>query len=132
MGQSAYSTDLRERVVSMVGEGTSRREAARVFRVSASSAIRWVELQDQCGSVCERPRGGRSRSPLAPHAAWLLTLIGTEYDLTLVEIAARVESDLGVRTSKSALDRFYARHSITFKKKPARERTGQAGRRGGP
>ena len=129
MGQPAYSTDLRERVVTSVEEGASRREAARLFRVSASSAIRWVELQDQSGSVRPRSRGGRSRSPLAAHAAWLLQLIATEKDLTLGEIAARIEDERGVNTSKSSVDRFYARHGITFKKKPARERTGQAGRR---
>ena len=129
MGQSTYSTDLRERVVMTVGEGASRREAARVFRVSASSAIRWVELQDQTGSVCPKPRSGHRRSPLEAHAAWLLGLISTEKDLTLEEIAARIGRERGVRTTKSSVDRFYARHGITFKKKPTRERTEQARRR---
>lgn len=129
MGQSTYSTDLRERVVLAVGEGVSRREAARVFRVSASSAIRWAELQDQTGRVCPKPRGGHRRSPLEAHAAWLLGLISREKDLTLEEIAARIGRELGVKTTKSSVDRFYVRHGITFKKKPARERTGQARRR---
>lgn len=124
-----YSTDLRERVVMSVAEGASRREAARLFRVSASSAIRWVDLQDQFGSVRPKSRGGVVRSPLAPHAAWLLALIATEKDLTLNEIVARIGGELGVSTTKSSVDRFYARHGITFKKKPARERTGQTRRR---
>ena len=128
MGQSAYSTDLRERVVAAVGEGASRRKAARLFRVSAASAVRWVELQEQTGSVGPKPRGHR-RSPLEPHAAWLLGLILRDKDLTLEEIAARIAVEFGVRTTKSSVDRFYARHDITFKKKPARPRTGSAGRR---
>jgi transposase len=128
MGQSTYSQDLRERVVAAVGEGISRREAGRLFRVSASSAIRWVDLRDRTGNVCPRPRGHR-RSPLEAHAAWLLELIAQEKDLTLEEIAARIGSELGVSTSKSSVDRFYARHDVTFKKKPARHRTGQARRR---
>jgi hypothetical protein len=33
-----------------------------------------------------------------------------------------------IRTSKSALSRFFARHGITFKKKPASRRTGASGR----
>jgi len=37
---AAYSSDLRERVVHTVGEGTSRRGAAGVFKVSVSTAIR--------------------------------------------------------------------------------------------
>ena len=72
MGRSAYSDDLRERVVLEVGEGVSRREAARRFRVSASSAIRWAERHDETGSLSPKPRGGHSRSPLEPHAAWRL------------------------------------------------------------
>ena len=126
MGQSTYSTDLRERVVLAVGEGASRRAAARVFRISASSAIRWVERQDRTGSVCPKPRGGHCRSPLEGHASWLLELVAREKDLTLEEIAVRIGRELGVETTKSSIDRFYARHDITFKKKPARERTGPA------
>ncbi len=125
---SSYSEDLRERVVLEVGSGVSRREAARRFRVSASSAIRWAELHDQTGSVSPKPRGGRSRSPLEPHASWLLDLIAREPDPTLEEIAVRVAEALGVKTTKSSVDRFYARHEISFKKKPARQRAGQARR----
>ena len=125
MGRSAYSLDLRERVVGAVGDGLSRREAGRLFRVSASSAIRWVDLQDQTGKLDPKPRGHR-RSPLEAHAAWLLELIAREKDLTLEEIAARIGSELGVSTTKSSVDRFYARHGMTFKKKPARQRAGQA------
>jgi len=129
MGRSAYSDDLRERVVFEIEEGASRREAARLFKVSASSAIRWAELHDQTGSVSPKPRGGRSRSPLEPHAAWLLELVAKEPDLTLEEIAARVARALGVETTKSSVDRFYVRRQISFKKKPARQRAGQTRRR---
>ena len=38
-----YSKDLRERVVSIVEEGDSAREAARLLNVGASTAIRWIE-----------------------------------------------------------------------------------------
>src|SRR5713101_7190453 len=100
MGRSAYSDDLRERVVLEVGEGVSRREAARRFRVSASSAIRWAERHDETGSVSPKPRGGHRRSPLEPHAAWLLELVAKEPDLTLEEIAGRVAQDLGVEATK--------------------------------
>ena len=124
MGRSAYSDDLRERVVLEVGEGVSRREAARRFRVSASSAIRWAERHEETGSVSPKPRGGHSRSPLEAHAAWLLELVAKEPDLTLEEIAERVSQALGVETTKSSIDRFYVRRAISFKKKPARQRTG--------
>ena len=38
----AYSADLRERVIGSVTGGLSARSVAKVFAVSASSAIKWV------------------------------------------------------------------------------------------
>jgi transposase len=122
MGQD-YSMDLRARVVADVEEGRSRREAARRLRVSASSAVRWAKLHELTGSLAPKPRGGRSRSPLAPLTDWLLALITAEPDLTLDAIAKQVFETHGVKTSTSSVDRFYARHKISFKKKPARQRT---------
>jgi transposase len=46
-----YSKDLRERVVSIVEEGDSAREAARLLNVGASTAIRWIERWTTTGSV---------------------------------------------------------------------------------
>ena len=121
-----YSTDLRERVIADVEEGLSRREAGRRLRVSASSAVRWAKLYELTGGVAPKPRGGRSRSPLAPLTDWLLTLIAAKPDLTLEAVAGRVRETHGVETSTSSVDRFYARHKISFKKKPARQRTSAA------
>ena len=123
---AARSVDLRERVVAEVAAGMSRRQAAARFRVSISSAIRWVELQDQTGSVRPRPRGGKSRSPLEPHAAWLLELVAREGDLTLAELERRILDGIGVKITESSIRRFFARHAITFKKNPARRRAGAA------
>ena len=78
MGQRTYSNDLRSRVVAEVADGTSRRQAARLFRVSASSAVRWVERHEATGSVSAHPRGGKSRSPLEPYRDWLLRLVAQE------------------------------------------------------
>ncbi len=75
---AAHSNDLRVRVVAEVAAGRSRRQAAARFRVSPSSAIRWAELKDETGNVSLRPRGGKRRSPLEPHAAWLLELNAKE------------------------------------------------------
>ncbi len=89
MGE-ARSEDLRARVVAEVAAGSSRRQAAERFKVSAASAVRWVQLHNQTGKVAPRPRGGNSRSPLEPHAAWLLDLIAKESDLTLVVLEKRI------------------------------------------
>jgi transposase len=128
MGRRAYSDDLRARVVAAVAAGCSRRAAAERFAVSAPSAVRWVALHAETGSVSARRRGGKSRSPLEPHASWLLELIVREPDLTLAEIVQRLLQDRGVRTTDSSLDRFFTRHKVSFKKNPARGRARTARR----
>ncbi len=95
---TAHSDDLRLRVVEEILAGASRRQAER-FKVSAASAVRWVQLHSQTGGVQPRRRGGKSRSPLEPHAAWLLELISAEPDLTLEAIAALLAGP-GLKTSK--------------------------------
>jgi transposase len=127
----AYSNDLRSRLVAEVAAGTSRREAARIYRVSASTAVRWAGRHEETGSVEPKARGGRSRSPLEPHRVWLLELNVKEPDLTLLEIERRVAQGLGVRTTEGSIRRFFKRHGISFKKNSARRRTGSAGRRAG-
>jgi transposase len=69
----SYSGDLRERVIGTVEAGASRREAADLFEISISSAIRWVQRWREEGSSEPKPRGG-SRSVLEDHAERILAL----------------------------------------------------------
>jgi transposase len=117
-----YSQDLRERVVRAVEAGASCHEAASTFEIGVSSAIRWVARWRQSGSVAAKPRGGKC-SPLDAHAEWLLALIAAEPDLTLEEIRGRLRTR-GIIVGASSVWRFCDRHNLTFKKKPARRRTG--------
>jgi transposase len=126
----AHSEDLRQRVVAEVAAGASRRQAAERFKVGISS--RWVSLKEETGGVAPRPRGGKSRSPLEPHADWLLQLTRAQPDLTLEAIVARCEKEIGLETSEASLRRFFKRHAITFKKKSARGRAGAARRGASP
>ena len=122
----AYSTDMRARVIARVESGASRREAAEHYEVSASTAVIWVKCFRESGRCAAKPRGG-STSPLEAHAEFLLALIDEQPDLTLDEVvcAMRQQNIAGRRT---ALWRFFQRHKISFKKKPARSRTGARGR----
>ena len=43
MVAKGYSTDLRDRVVALVEAGESRREAARLLDLAASTTIRWMD-----------------------------------------------------------------------------------------
>ena len=113
----SYSGDLRRRVIGVVEAGASRREAAELFDVDPSSAVRWVRCWKETGRCEAKPRGG-STSPLEQHADAILGLVAEQPDLTLAEMLAEL-CKRGIRTSDSALSRFFQRHDITFKKKPA-------------
>lgn len=115
MGQS-YSGDLRERVIGTVEAGASRREAAELFEISISSAIRWVHRWHEEGSSEPKPRGG-SRSVLDDYAERILALVSEHPDWTLDEILAAMHKQ-GIAGSRTALWRFLDRHDLTFKKKP--------------
>jgi transposase len=129
---AAYSSDLRERVVHTVAEGTSRRGAAGVFKVSVSTAIRWTKRLATTGSCAPLPSGGDHRSKaLEQHRDWLLALVGEQPDATLAELQIRLSNTHGLNKSASCLWRFFRRHDVTFKKNPARVRTGPAGRQSG-
>lgn len=127
-GRRPYSDDVRALMVSQFEAGASRREAGRHVRVSPATAVRWVKQVELTGRVERRPAGGRSRSPLEAHAAWLLALVGREPDLTLEQITQRLAAELAVKTTKSSIDRFFGRHGISFKKNPAGGRAGPARR----
>jgi len=121
----AYSRDMRERVIAEVEGGASRRAAAEEFEVSASTAVIWVKCFGATGRCAAKPRGG-STSPLEKHADFLLGLIAQQTDLTLDEVILAMRKHK-VSGSRTAVWRFFQRHKITFKKKPAR---GGAGTRG--
>src|SRR6516164_7194262 len=63
----AYSGELRVRVIEMVRAGASRREAAEVFSLAGSTAVKWLQRWEKSGSAEAKPRGG-SVSPLEVHA----------------------------------------------------------------
>ena len=129
---AAYSHDLRERVVDTVEAGRSRRRAAGVFRVSVSTAVRWMQRVTETGSCAARPTGGDHKSgAIEAHKDWLLAQVAAEPDATLEEIGARLRDTHGLKKSVSCLWRFFARHGVTFKKNALRRRTGSAGRKGG-
>jgi transposase len=126
---TAYSADLRGRVIARVESGASRREAAEQFEISPSIAIKWVACFRATGSCAAKPRGG-STSPLEAHADFLLALIAEQPDLTLDEIVLVMRRHR-IAGSRTAVWRFFERHNVTFKKKPAGGRARARGRGAG-
>ncbi|ABE64642.1 putative transposase of insertion sequence ISRm2011-2, orfA protein [Nitrobacter hamburgensis X14] len=67
-----YSADLRERVIKAVLGGLSARSVARVFSISESSAIKWMQQVRRDGRMALSAVRGHRRAVLEPHAAFLL------------------------------------------------------------
>ena len=121
-----YSLDLRTRVIAAVEEGDSAREAGRLLKIGASTAIRYVQRFIETGSVAALPGTGHSRSPLETHKDWLIDLVKAEPDLTLAEIRARLIEVKAHKAGIGSIWRFYDRHKFTVKEKSARGRAGSS------
>jgi transposase len=113
-----YSDDLRERLTAAVASGMSRNEAADVFSVAISTAVKWMQRLHDTGSSAAKPRGG-STSRLEQHTERILAVVKERPDATLKEIVAVLHKQ-GIRSSQTALWRFLDRHNITRKKKSLR------------
>ena len=123
----SYSADLRGRVIDAVEkDSASRREAAERFDVSVSSAVKWLQRWRQGRSAAPKACGG-SVSPLEAHAEFILALVTERADLTLKETLVELLKRR-IRTSKSALSRFFIRHNITLKKNSTSRGTTASGR----
>ncbi len=117
------SMDLRERLVSAVAGGMSRRGAAVRFGVAASTAIKLADQWRRTGDVRPRPQGGDKRSyRIEANAEEILALVETTPDITLGEIAAQLDEMHGLRMAPSTVWRLLDRRGMTFKKNRARQR----------
>ena len=115
----ALSQDLRDRVFAAIDGGLSRRGAAGRFGVSVSSAIRGHQLAREHGrAVAKKPGGDQRSSKTDVHAEQIMAMLEEQGDITLAELqtglAAR-DISVGIGT----LWRFFNRHGITRKKRPA-------------
>jgi|SaaInlStandDraft_5_1057022.scaffolds.fasta_scaffold340604_1 transposase len=119
----AYSGDLRQRIVEAVDGGMSWRQAAKIYQVSVSSAIRYVQRWRDTGSVEQSRMGPPGGSRLGAHGSWLIKLIETEPDITLSEISVQSLSEHQIKASVGNLWNFYNRNGFSFKKNRACRRT---------
>jgi transposase len=127
----AYSKDLRVRLIRSVEKGQSARSQAKVFDVSASTAVKWVQVFRTEGRPQAKPHAGGRRSSLAPHSDWLKARVEQQPDITLKELCIELTMH-GVETSKSAVSRLLLRMGFSFKKNGSGQRTEAPGRRLSP
>lgn len=122
MGKS-YSQDLRERVVFYLEEGHTHREAHAFFKIGISTAGRWQKAFREEKRLCPKPYKQVVIPKLEGQSYWLLSEIERDSSQTLIELRDRLLSERGIHASGSMIWRFFDRHSISFKKNTARQRT---------
>lgn len=113
----SYSSDLRERVIGFIRAGHSRREAARHFNVSPSFAVKLMARWCETGSLAPAPRGRpRGGGKLAAHRNFLIAQVEDKPDITMPELAAKLETEQGVSVSPASLSRVLCKAGFTYKK----------------
>lgn len=115
---SPLSSDLRERVVKAVSEGSSRRRAAERLGVSPArpAPLAGRRASSGRGREAAKPQGGDRRSRhVEAHADLILSLRKEQPTLMLSELRALL-AERGIATSERGLSRFFRRHAVTHEK----------------
>jgi len=122
-----YADDLRLVAVRLIEEGHTRPEVAELCGISLSSVGRYIRRYRVTGSVSPDKFGGYKDYALAKYAGRIERWIAKRPDLTLLEIQAWL-AKAGVVVAASSVFRFLRHLGLTYKKSPARGRTGPSGR----
>ena len=113
----AFLTTFAKRLGAVVEGGMSRNAAAKRFRVSIASAVRWVARFKAKGEISPAPTGGDRRSGrIEAHRDYLFGLIRRRPDMTLLEIQERLIANCSEHSRPPVHLRFFDRHELTFKK----------------
>ena len=114
----ALSLDLRVRVLAAVQAGATHRQAAERFGVSAASVSRWRAREREQGDARPKALGGDRRSKrIEACGEAVLSALGPDGDATLEEVRRTLAAQ-GLSFGFGTIQRFFARHAITRKKRP--------------
>jgi transposase len=114
---SAYSQDLREKVMAAVAAGKqSNRAIAETFGISESTIEKWTRRLRETGSVAAKPHAGGHPRVLAAHAARIRQLIDAQPDISHAELCAQLKAETGVRANTSMMVREVQRLNLPRKK----------------
>jgi transposase len=117
MMTAPLSQDLRERIADAVEGGSTMRQAARRFAVSASAAIKLMQRVHQTGSTAPAKIGGHRRPILEPHADTLRTIATSKPGITLREIKAALAARGIVVKALSTIADMLHRLGLSHKKR---------------
>lgn len=108
---TAYSQDLRDRVMAARDRGMKTKEVADLFKVCSSWVRRVMQRRREHGETAPRPRGGATVIKIDMDR--LRQLVEAQPDATAQELHER----LGVNCSVSGVDMALRRAGLTFKKR---------------
>lgn len=114
---SAYSVDLRERVLAALDAGMTYDQASQTFDVSRATIGRWRKQQRETGSLVPRTSPGRPPVVATALAGGIRALIAADPDGTLAEHSRQWEAQTGQQVSPSSIHRAVVDAGITRKKR---------------
>lgn len=112
------SEDLRRRLVRAVEAGSSARQAAARFEVSASAAIKLVRRVRETGSTAPAKIGGYRKPLLAGHEDLLRELTEAKPGITLAELQAGLVERGAPKASPTAIWTLLRKLGLSHKKSP--------------
>jgi transposase len=124
-----YSLDLRKRVVAAIETGgLSCNQAAKQFGIGISTAIGWMRLVRETGSVAPGKMGGhKPRAISGEDRVWLLQRI-RDRDFTLRGLVDEL-AERGLKVDYRSVWEFVHAEKLSFKKKRGGWRTRSSRRR---
>ena len=111
-----YSEDLRERVVSAVEGGQSRKAVVVRFEVSLPTIERWLRLKQETGRLAPKPVPGPVAVKTEAVMAALPERLAAYADATLAEHCSWWYEASGVAVSTATMSRALTRLNQTRKK----------------
>ena len=114
---TAYSQDLREKVLRAVDQGFPREEIVKLLGVSRATIKRYLKQRRETGTVAPKVIPGRPPKKLGPLQAELVAQLQAHDDLSLEDQCRLWEQSHGVRVSTSTMSRAIQRMGWTRKKR---------------
>lgn len=119
-----YSLDLRKRIFASLRQGLPCRQVGDIYGVSPSCAVKLAARQRQAGTLepdtLGRPKGS---GKLEPYRDFLIDTLTARPDITMPELAARLEEVHSVVAHPASLSRFLRKAGFSYKKNADRIRT---------
>lgn len=112
----AYSSDLRERIMTAVDSGTGAYAAASLFQVSVSYIYKALGRRRQTGETSALPWAGGPKPKLAAHDDTLRARVMSEPDATLAELQTWFLEEHDLKVSVGCLWKRLRHLGLTLKK----------------